>query len=46
MVKVVVLVDRQEGGLENIQKHVSDTIAIISREELLNHYRRPANGDR
>jgi orotate phosphoribosyltransferase len=38
VVKVVILVDRQEGGMENIQQHVSDTIAIINREELLNHY--------
>jgi orotate phosphoribosyltransferase len=38
VVKVVILVDRQEGGMENIQQYVSDTIAIISREELLNHY--------
>jgi orotate phosphoribosyltransferase len=40
VVKAVILVDRQEGGLENIQQHVSDTIAIISREELLTHYRK------
>ena len=45
VVKVVVLVDRQEGGLENIRKHVSDTIAIISREELLTHYRKMVSDD-
>lgn len=46
VVKVVILVDRQEGGLENIRHHISDTIAIISREELLEQYRRSINGDR
>lgn len=45
VVKVVILVDRQEGGLENIRKHVSDTIAIISREELLTHYRKMVSDD-
>jgi orotate phosphoribosyltransferase len=45
VVKVVILVDRQEGGLENIRKHVSDTIAIISREELLNQYQKSIAGN-
>jgi orotate phosphoribosyltransferase len=31
----VVLVDRQEGGLENIRKHVSDASGIVTRDELL-----------
>lgn len=35
VVKVVVLVDRQEGGLENIKQHVDDVSAIITRDELL-----------
>ena len=35
VVKAVILVDRQEGGLENIMKHVSDVSAIISRDELM-----------
>ncbi|MBW2590079.1 MAG: orotate phosphoribosyltransferase [Deltaproteobacteria bacterium] len=35
VVKAVILVDRQEGGLENIRKHVSDVSAIISRDELM-----------
>lgn len=35
VVKVVTLIDRQEGGLDNIRKHVDDVSAIISREELL-----------
>lgn len=40
VVKAVILVDRQEGGLENIKKYVPDTIAIITRDELLKHYSR------
>ncbi len=35
VVKAVVLVDRQEGGLENIRKHVSDVSGIVTRDELL-----------
>ena len=35
VVKAVILIDRQEGGLENIMKHVSDVSAIISRDELM-----------
>lgn len=35
VVKAVVLVDRQEGGLENIRKQVSDASAIVTRDELL-----------
>lgn len=38
VVKVVILVDRQEGGIENIRKHVADVSAIITRDELLLHY--------
>jgi orotate phosphoribosyltransferase len=33
--KAVILVDRQEGGLENIQEHVEDVAAIITRDELV-----------
>ena len=32
---VVVLVDRQEGGMENIRKHVEKATAIIGRDELV-----------
>jgi orotate phosphoribosyltransferase len=35
VVKAVILVDRQEGGIENIRKHVADVSAIISREDLM-----------
>ncbi|CAN2039509.1 Orotate phosphoribosyltransferase [Candidatus Magnetomoraceae bacterium gMMP-15] len=34
VIKAVILVDRQEGGLENIQKHV-DAQAIVTRDELI-----------
>jgi orotate phosphoribosyltransferase len=35
VVRVMILVDRQEGGVENIQAHVPDTRALITRDELL-----------
>jgi orotate phosphoribosyltransferase len=35
VVRAVVLVDRQEGGLENIRRHVADVQALITRDELL-----------
>jgi orotate phosphoribosyltransferase len=35
VVTAVVLVDRQEGGLENIRRHVSDVSGIVTRDELL-----------
>jgi len=35
VVRVVVLVDRQEGGLENIRRHVPDVRALITRDELM-----------
>lgn len=37
VVKAVILVDRQEGGLENIREHVADVTAIISRDDLMAH---------
>lgn len=33
--RAVVLVDRQEGGLDNICRHVPDTKALITRDDLL-----------
>ncbi len=33
--RVVVLVDRQEGGVENIRELVPDVVSIITREELV-----------
>ncbi len=35
VIKVVVLVDRQEGGLENIRAHVPDISVIITRDDLM-----------
>jgi orotate phosphoribosyltransferase len=38
VIKAVILVDRQEGGLENIREHVKEVSAIVSRDDLLNHW--------
>ena len=35
VVRAVVLVDRQEGGLDNIRKHVPDVRALVTRDELM-----------
>ena len=40
VIKAVILVDRQEGGLENIREHVRDVSAIITRDELMEHYQK------
>lgn len=37
VVRVVSLIDRQEGGIENVREHVADVTAIITREELMTH---------
>jgi orotate phosphoribosyltransferase len=39
VVKAVVLVDRQEGGLDHIREYVADVAAIVTREELLAYMR-------
>ena len=39
VVRSVILVDRQEGGLDNIRKHVEDVTAIVTRDELLERYK-------
>ena len=39
VVKAVILVDRQEGGMDNIRRHVADVTAIVTRDELLEQYR-------
>ena len=36
--KVVVLVDRQEGGLDAIARHVNDVTAIVTRSELFERW--------
>jgi len=40
VVKAVVVVDRQEGGLENIRQHVADVSAVITRDELVQEWER------
>ena len=35
VIRAVVLVDRQEGGLDNIRRHVPDVRALITRDELM-----------
>jgi orotate phosphoribosyltransferase len=35
VVRVVILVDRQEGGVENIREHVKDVASIITRDDLM-----------
>lgn len=37
VVKAVILVDRQEGGVDNIRQYVPDVSAIITRDALLAH---------
>jgi orotate phosphoribosyltransferase len=39
VIQAVILVDRQEGGLENIRKHVSNVSSIITRDELVERYK-------
>lgn len=43
--RVVVLVDRQEGGMDAIRRQVPDTTAIVSRDDLLSHLGRDPFGD-
>jgi orotate phosphoribosyltransferase len=35
VVRAVILVDRQEGGMDNIRAHVADATAIVTRDELV-----------
>jgi len=44
VVKAVILVDRQEGGLDNIRQHVADVSAIITRDELMQQGRLQSRG--
>ena len=39
VVKAVILVDRQEGGVENIKKHVEDVTSIVTRDDLMKQWR-------
>ena len=43
VVTAVVLIDRQEGGLDNIRRHVADVSAIITRDELLERWHQIRN---
>jgi orotate phosphoribosyltransferase len=38
VVKAVILVDRQEGGLENVREHVPDVTAIVTRDDLMTQW--------
>ena len=38
VIKAIILVDRQEGGLENIRQHTKDVSAIITRDELMEQW--------
>jgi orotate phosphoribosyltransferase len=40
VVRVVVLVDRQEGGMANIRQKVPDATAIVTRDELIRQWKR------
>ncbi|WP_300667011.1 orotate phosphoribosyltransferase [Desulfoluna sp.] len=37
VVRVITLIDRQEGGLENVQEYVEDVRSIITRDDLMKH---------
>lgn len=39
VVKAVILVDRQEGGVDHIRGYVKDVSAIILRDELVSHWK-------
>jgi len=39
VVKAVILVDRQEGGMENIRQHVDNVSSIITRDELMERWK-------
>jgi orotate phosphoribosyltransferase len=40
-----ILVDRQEGGLQNIREHVGDVTAIVTRDELVERWKELKNGE-
>jgi orotate phosphoribosyltransferase len=40
VIKVVTLVDRQEGGIEKIKKHIESVSSIITRDELIHQYKK------
>ena len=38
VVRAVILVDRQEGGIDNIRKHVPNVTSVVTRDELVERY--------
>jgi orotate phosphoribosyltransferase len=38
VVRAVILVDRQEGGIDNIRQHAANVSSIITRDELMERY--------
>ena len=45
VVKSVILVDRQEGGLENIAEYVDEVSSIINRDELIERWQELQNDE-
>ena len=45
VVKSVILVDRQEGGLDNIREKVGEVSAIITRDELMQRWQELRDGE-
>ncbi len=39
VVRAVILVDRQEGGIDNIRRHVAHVSSIVTRDELVERYK-------
>jgi orotate phosphoribosyltransferase len=39
VVKAVIFVDRQEGGIDNIRRHVPNVSRIVTRDELVLHWK-------
>lgn len=37
VVKIVILFDRQEGGIDNIKKYVSNVVSIFNRDDLIKY---------
>jgi orotate phosphoribosyltransferase len=46
VVRAVILVDRQEGGMDNIRAHVPSATAIITRDELVACWKRMENAEK
>jgi orotate phosphoribosyltransferase len=39
VVRAVILVDRQESGIDNIRQHVPNVSSIVTRDELILHWK-------